>query len=38
MDDCTVTDLLGYRILGGKGRPAVTPRNKTQLEVPENNG
>ena len=31
-DDCTVTDLLGYRILGGKGRPAVTPRNRTQLK------
>ena len=31
-DDFTVTDLLGYRILGGKGRPAVTPRNRTQLK------
>ena len=31
-DDCTVTDLLGYRILGGKGRPAVTPRNRTRLK------
>ena len=31
-DECTVTDLLGYRILGGKGRPAVTPRNRTQLK------
>ena len=32
IDDFSVTDLLGYRILGGKGRPAVTPRNRTQLK------
>ncbi len=31
-DDCAVTDLLGYKILGGKGRPAVTPRSRTQLK------
>ena len=30
--DCKVSDLLGYRILGSKGRPAVTPRNRTQLK------
>ena len=30
-DQCSVSDLLGYRILGGKGRPEVVPRTKTQL-------
>ncbi|MEE3176641.1 MAG: PhoH family protein [Verrucomicrobiota bacterium] len=30
-EQCSVSDLLGYRILGGKGRPEVVPRTKTQL-------
>ena len=28
---CSVSDLLGYRILGGKGRPELVPRTRTQL-------
>ena len=27
----TVSELLGYRLLGGKGRPAVAPRTRVQL-------
>ena len=30
-DQCSVSDLLGHRILGGKGRPEVVPRTRTQL-------
>ena len=30
-EQCSVSDLLGYRILGGKGRPEVVPRTRTQL-------
>ncbi len=28
---CSVSDLLGYRILGSRGRPEVVPRTRTQL-------
>ncbi|HAA88313.1 MAG TPA: phosphate starvation-inducible protein PhoH [Verrucomicrobiales bacterium] len=30
-EQCSVSDLLGYRILGGKGRLEVVPRTRTQL-------
>ena len=31
-DGCKVSDLLGHRILGARNRPAVVPRNRTQLK------